>query len=79
MVSSMNYVQGQTIANAVIAPLGTNGGITVYPKVNTHLVVDVNGYYDTGAAGPRGPTGPAGPTGPGVSVVDLRTSSRVPG
>jgi len=64
LVSSLNYNQGQTVANAVIAPLGTNGGITVYALVGIDLVIDVNGYYDTGAAGPAGPTGPQGPAGP---------------
>ena len=70
LVASMNYSPGQTIANAVLAPLGTNGGITVYAKVGIDLVMDVNGYFDTGAAGPVGPTGPqgtpgaTGPTGP---------------
>ncbi len=64
LVSSLNYNQGQTVANAVIAPLGTNGGITLYALVGIDLVIDVNGYYDTGAAGPTGPTGPTGPVGP---------------
>jgi hypothetical protein len=63
LVASLNYSAGQTVANAVIAPLGTNGGITVYPKVGLDLIIDVNGYFDTGAAGPQGATGPQGPTG----------------
>jgi hypothetical protein len=63
LVASLNYSAGQTIANAVIAPLGA-GGITVYAKVGLDLIIDVNGYFDTGAAGPTGPTGPAGPIGP---------------
>ena len=32
LVASMNYSAGQTIANAVLAPLGSNGGINVYAK-----------------------------------------------
>ena len=64
LVSSINYATGQTLANAVIAPLGTNGGITLYSKVETHVIIDVNGYYDTGAAGPEGPAGPQGEIGP---------------
>jgi hypothetical protein len=69
LVASINFEAGQTIANAVLAPLG-NGGINVFARVNTDLIIDVNGYFDTGAAGPTGPTGPtgaagaAGPTGP---------------
>jgi hypothetical protein len=67
LVASMNYSAGQTIANAVIAPLGTNGGLTVQARFGLDLIIDVNGYFDTGAAGPTGPTGaqgPAGVTGP---------------
>jgi hypothetical protein len=67
LVASLNYSAGQTIANAVLAPLGTTGGITVYSRVGADLIIDVNGYFGAGAAGPtgpRGPTGPAGPTGP---------------
>jgi hypothetical protein len=64
LVSSINYAAGQTLANALIAPLGSDGGITLYSKVGTHVVVDVNGYYDTGVAGATGPEGPAGSEGP---------------
>jgi hypothetical protein len=45
LVASITYAQGQTISNAVVAPRGTNGGITLYSKVGTHIVIDVNGYY----------------------------------
>ena len=64
LVSSLNYTTGQTVANAVVLALGTNGGITAYALVGLDLVIDVNGYYDTGAAGPPGPTGDTGPQGP---------------
>jgi len=80
-VASLNFSAGQTIANAVLAPLGSfvpfvgntadqldapslARGITVYARVGLDLIIDVNGYFDTGAAGPTGPTGPEGPTGP---------------
>lgn len=64
LVSSLNYSAGQTVANAAAVALGTNGGITVQALVGLDLVIDVNGYFDTGAAGPPGPTGPEGPEGP---------------
>src|SRR5436309_1980117 len=64
LVASMNYSGGQTLANAVIAPLGATGGLNVFVQVNLDLIIDVNGYFDTGAAGPTGPAGPAGPIGP---------------
>ncbi len=79
LVATLNYSAGQTIANAMIAPLGTTGGITIYPKVGLDLIIDVNGYFDTGAAGPTGPTGPAGPAGPqGVPGVTGATGPQGP-
>src|SRR2546423_1736711 len=67
LTSSLNYFASDTKANAVLVPLGTSGGVsgvTVYSLANTQFVIDVNGYFDTGAAGPTGPSGPTGPMGP---------------
>jgi hypothetical protein len=48
LVSTLNYVAGQTVANAAVVPLGTGGGITVIAGVSgTDLILDTNGYYDT--------------------------------
>ncbi|HEV2064544.1 MAG TPA: hypothetical protein VGS00_08335 [Thermoanaerobaculia bacterium] len=45
-VSTLNYVAGQTVANAAVVPLGTGGGVTVVAGVSgTDLIIDVNGYY----------------------------------
>jgi hypothetical protein len=55
LVASLNYAAGQTIANAVIAPLRTSGGLTVQARFGLDLIMDVNGYFDTGPAGPAGP------------------------
>jgi hypothetical protein len=45
-VSTLNYVGGQTIANAAIVPAGTNGGVTVIAGVSgTDLIIDINGYF----------------------------------
>ena len=45
-VSTLNYVAGQTIANAAVVPLGAAGGITVIAGVSgTDLLLDTNGYY----------------------------------
>lgn len=44
--STLNWGPGQTVANRVIVPLGTNGQITVYnSQGNTDFVVDVSGYF----------------------------------
>lgn len=45
-VSTLNYVAGQTVANAAVVPLGTAGGVTVIAGVSgTDLIIDTNGYY----------------------------------
>lgn len=46
VVSTLNYIAGQTVANAAIVPLGTGGGVTVIAGVSgTDLIIDTNGYY----------------------------------
>jgi hypothetical protein len=80
-VAALTFSAGQTISNALIATLGTTGGITVYPRVGLDLIIDINGYYDTGAAGatgPAGPTGPPGPTGP-TGLTGSTGSAGLPG
>ena len=45
-VSTLNYVPGETVANAAIVPLGTAGGVTVVAGVSgTDLIIDTNGYF----------------------------------
>ena len=47
VASNLNFSKGQTIANSVIAPVGTDGKIRVYNGSTkaTSVVVDVVGYY----------------------------------
>jgi hypothetical protein len=46
VVSTLNYIANQTVANAAIVPAGTAGGITVAAGVSgTDLILDINGYY----------------------------------
>jgi hypothetical protein len=48
-VSTLNYVAGQTIANAAIVPLGADSGITVVAGVSgADLILDTNGDYEAG-------------------------------
>ena len=44
-VSNLNFVSGQTIPNAVITPVSSNGKVCfkVYGKAN--LIADINGYF----------------------------------
>lgn len=45
-VSTLNYVAGQTVANAAIVPAGTSGAVTVIAGVSgTDLLIDINGYF----------------------------------
>jgi hypothetical protein len=49
-VSSVNYNgAGETVANAVIAPVSANGTICFYTLANTDLVVDINGWIESGS------------------------------
>ena len=54
-VSSLNFNAGQTIANQVTVKLGTGGDlgrISIFNAAGTvNIIVDVNGYYDTGSGG----------------------------
>src|SRR5499427_6036103 len=46
-VSTLNYIAGQTVANAAVVPLGAGGGVTIAAGVSgADLIVDTNGYYD---------------------------------
>ena len=47
-VSSLNFLAGQTVANAVLAPLSADGRVCLYSNVPTHLVVDIDGWFATG-------------------------------
>jgi hypothetical protein len=46
-VSSLNFAVGQTVANAVIAPVSSTGSVCFYSQVATDLIVDVNGWFAT--------------------------------
>ncbi len=48
-VSSVNFVAGQTVANAVIAPVSASGTVCFYSMAATDLVVDINGWLQTGS------------------------------
>jgi len=44
-VSTLNNTTGTIVANAAIAPAGTGGEITAFPSANTHLLIDIDGYF----------------------------------
>jgi hypothetical protein len=43
--SNLNFAGGQTIPNAVIAPVSSNGYVCFSVYGNTDLLVDVSGYF----------------------------------
>ncbi len=48
--SNLNFTAGATIPNAVVAKIGAGGKVCIYSNVDTHLIVDINGYYPAGAS-----------------------------
>ena len=49
-VSSVNYVAGQTVANAVLAPVSPSGTVCFYTFATTDMVVDINGWIASGSS-----------------------------
>lgn len=46
LVSTINFVAGQVIANAAIVPLGTGGAVTTFTGGGgADLLIDTNGYF----------------------------------
>ena len=68
-VSTLNSWEGVVVANAAIVPAGNDGAVSVYVSDDSHLILDINGYFDTST----GPTSyafyPAAP----CRVVDTRS------
>jgi exo-beta-1,3-glucanase (GH17 family) len=50
-VSALNAVTGTIVANAAIVPAGSGGGIDIYTQHESHVVVDVNGYFAPAGTG----------------------------
>ena len=44
-VSTLNSLNGAIVANAAIVPAGTGGAISAFVYNETHLVIDINGYF----------------------------------
>ncbi|CAM8622279.1 hypothetical protein MCEKE4_00132 [Acidimicrobiia bacterium] len=48
--SSLNYTTGQTVPNAVIAPVSAQGEVCFYSQAPVHLLADVNGWFVSGSS-----------------------------
>jgi uncharacterized repeat protein (TIGR03803 family) len=51
VVSTLNDIPGQIIANAAIVTAGTSGDVSVYPTNDTDVVIDINGYFAAAGTG----------------------------
>ena len=45
LASPLNSWDGTVVANAAIVPAGTDGAVSIYVTNQTHVVLDVNGYF----------------------------------
>jgi hypothetical protein len=59
VVSTLNFSLGETVANASTIPLDGAGGLCAFSTVSADVVIDVSGYYSTGASGRYMPVVPA--------------------
>jgi hypothetical protein len=48
--SSLNFVSGQTIPNAVITKIGAGGKVCLFTTAATFLLADINGFYPVGSS-----------------------------
>jgi len=69
VVSTLNDIPGQIIANAAIVVAGTGGNVSVYPTNDTDLIIDINGYF-----APAGPGGLSLYTVSPCRVIDTRNA-----
>jgi lysophospholipase L1-like esterase len=46
--SNLNFVAGQTVANAVVAPVDATGEVCVRSSVAAHVLVDLSGWFTSG-------------------------------
>ena len=68
--SNVNHSAGQTVANAVAASVGPSGAVCLFSLSNTHLIVDVSGWFETGSFAPLPVPARLLDTRPGRSTVD---------
>ena len=45
LVSTLNSLDGAIVANAALVPAGVSGAVTAYTTDLSHLILDINGYF----------------------------------
>jgi hypothetical protein len=80
LASNLNFIQGQTVPNLVIARVGDGGKIAIYNNLgNVDVVADTQGYFAAPvAAGTPLPGSQYFPTSP-ARILDTRNGTGVPG
>ena len=79
LASNLNFIQGQTVPNLVIARVGADGKISIYNNLgNVDVVADTQGYFAAPVAAPPLPGSVYYPANP-ARILDTRTGLGVPG
>lgn len=79
LASNLNFIQGQTVPNLVIARVGADGKISIYNNLgNVDVVADTQGYFAAPVSAPPLPGSVYYPTSP-ARILDTRTGLGVPG
>lgn len=79
LASNLNFIQGQTVPNLVIARVGVDGKISIFNNVgNVDVVADTQGYFAAPVAEPPLPGSVYHPANP-ARILDTRTGVGVPG
>jgi hypothetical protein len=68
--SNLNYAQAQTIPNLVVAKLSSTGSVCLFTLSPAHFIVDVSGYFPTGAIEPLASPARLLDTRPGEATFD---------
>ena len=74
--SNLNFAAGQTIANLVVSPIGTNGRVQLYngSAGTVHVIADVSGYFTAGSVTTSGAFASVPPS----RLLDTRTGVGAP-
>jgi hypothetical protein len=49
--SDLNFLGGEVTSNAIVAPAGGGGAISIFVNVSTQMILDINGYYAASGVG----------------------------
>ncbi len=73
LASNVNFDRSQTVANSVIAALGTANRVTIHSSTTAHLIVDVAGYFTDSGVTTITPARLAD-TRPGRATIDQKVA-----